>query len=501
MERIDFDLSHSVINTLHSSYQGRFAALNATLKMGGRIDAAGQKELQTHLDLIGNWGKALWQDTPLILKGQTSEQADQAFHFLKLLKELLLQAAGETEKALIQSDIPKENIFRELTAIFLWYAYARDNYLKGLLAYCDAVQDRNQAQQYRQISGSCQQEIRMGHEFMLAVTDGLKDPKTLWIRLHEATVNLPGMFRSQAADIDILRARCGGKLNYNSVGIEEREAIQWSQMGITADVAAYWKAYSMSPEETAQWMLVKLGDPTLASSWRSRGFNPKQAAEWRAQGFSAKQAAMNRDLGYTDPAIAKSWSREAEKQQQQTAEKQARQEQAKAQQFWIDRGFSEEETTEWKRRGFEDAETAAQWQSYDFSPKQAQQWKNREFSPKDADAWRKTGFDKAFEAQNYVKADIDLKKAAQWKQGGFNIGQCSSFNDVSEATAYIELGETPSAAVNWKDLKQSPERVKAWKGAGVSGFHQAKQWLDEQVDRPQEAASWIQAGISSVQDV
>ncbi|MCP4402091.1 MAG: hypothetical protein GY801_32915, partial [bacterium] len=123
------------------------------------------------------------------------------------------------------------------------------------------------------------------------------------------------------------------------------------------------------------------------------------------------------------------------------------------------------------------------------------------FSPKDADAWRKTGFDKAFEAQNYVKADIDLKKAAQWKQGGFNIRECSSFNDVSEATAYIELGETPSAAVNWKDLKQSPEQVKAWKEAGVSSFHQAKQWLDEQVDRPQEAASWIQAGISSVQDV
>jgi hypothetical protein len=499
MGNVDFNISHAVINTLHAGYQGKFAALNVSAQMGAQLDTAEHARVKDQLDTIGGWGRALWQGTLLLSKPQksnVSQDGKKALQMLDALKAQFIQTADEIEQTLSQQETPDDVAYLDLAAAFVWYAYARDNYLKGMLAYCEAVKDEAQAQQCRQTLGVCQNEIQMAHEFMAAVAGGIDDRETLWLQLYDATINLPGLFRSQAADIDILRSRYDDKLTYKTVGITESEAIKWSQMGLAADIAVYWKAYGIAPEEAARWMLVKMGDPAYAATWRNRGFEPDQAAEWRAQGFTAKQAAMNRDVGYTNPSTAKSWQQESEKQQIKDQEEQARAEQARAQQAWTNRGFSEEAAAEWKKRGFKEAEIAAQWWDYGFVSEQAQAWRNSGFAPEDANAWRDVGFDKANEANKYREAEIPLEVAAQWKQVGFDIKHYSHFQNVAEALAFIDLGETPAAAVNWKSIDQTPEQVKAWKAAGVNDWGQAKQWIAENIANPEEVSVWIQAGVS-----
>ena len=75
--------------------------------------------------------------------------------------------------------------------------------------------------------------------------------------------------------------------------------------------------------------------------------------------------------------------------------------------------------------------------------------------------------------------------------------QCSYFSDVAEALAFIELGETPAAAVNWKSIAQTPEQVRHWKVAGVQDFSQAKRWIGENMTDSHEVGVWIQAGMDA----
>ncbi len=499
MEQFDFEISHTAINTLHSAYQGKIAALNAAAQMGSPLDPTERTALKTRLDTIGEWGRVLWQDTPLLTKAtrqQPTQQAQQAFQMFDDLKVLFYQAADDLETSLSQQQISDDQIYRDLTVAFVWYAYAREHYLKGLLAYCDVMKAAGQAQQYRQILGACQAEIRKAHTFMAAVSGGLQDRKAVWIQLYDATINLPGMFRSQSADIDILRSRYAGKITYAGVHIGEGEAITWSQMGVPADEAAYWKAYGITPEEAAQWKLMKFDDATYTSGWRVRGFQPKQAAEWRTEGFTVKQAALNRDMGYTDPGIARSWQQEAEKQQQRDQEKQVRQEQARAQQVWVEKGFSEEDSAEWKKRGFKDVEIAGQWRKLGLSAEDAQRWKDSGFAVADASQWRYAGFDNPGTAKSFLNADIPASEAARWQQAGFTAHQCASFENITEALTYIALGETPVDAVDWKHIGQSPAWVDAWKTAGVGNWRQAKEWIDKQIEHPDEVVAWIKAGMN-----
>ena len=50
MDNFDFHISHAVINTLHSAFQGRFAALSAAVNMGAQIDTAEHADIKTRLD-------------------------------------------------------------------------------------------------------------------------------------------------------------------------------------------------------------------------------------------------------------------------------------------------------------------------------------------------------------------------------------------------------------------------------------------------------------------
>lgn len=485
-----FNTSFSVINMLQSGLQGKFAAWNVIEKLGGDVDASEKAQLRKQLETIGEWGRELWQGVPLLTEPATvTLQGSMALKFLEGQKKALQKVAADVEAILSGNHPLTQPSLQRLCAAFVWYAYSRDICFKGLIAYAQAIKNRELAQNYRQAAGACQQDIQLAHQLLDAAGAGNGQDSRLQIQMREVTMNLPGLFRTQAADIDILKARYGGDISYASVDIPEDEARNWQQMGVPPDAAAYWSAYGMAPEETAKWHLLKINDPACASAWRIRGFAPEQAAEWRKHGFHAKDAGRYRDMGYTDPDTAKAWGEEVRKQKESKAEKQENE----IEKCRTDQAENTRDRREWEKYGFRDPEEMALWHTSGFTPDQAATWNKAGVNAAAAGTWKKAGVS-CRESEAFRKHGIKAKEAGQWKQAGFTAEQSRIFSGLEEAMAYLAAEGTPGKAVEWKRIDQRPEQVDSWKKAGVSDPSAAQNWLKAGISGPGEVADWKKTG-------
>ncbi|MCB0310198.1 MAG: hypothetical protein KDD42_03120 [Bdellovibrionales bacterium] len=317
----DLILSHSIINYLAAGYQGQYTFLNILERLA--LPSLNQELIQTSKDAlktIVTWKKDLSEGLSLFSASWKAPQTFEAKRAIKMLEELrgeLFKACVNTIKVLgLEYEKVDDGLLRYLIATHGRFAYARENYIRGHLEFSQALEDKNLSEQYKNHLENCSADIQLAHDLIKRFQD-LKpeERKELVSAAKYHCLSLPGAFRAQALDINILLAVYRGPLTFNQSGINAENEEKWRSMGAVPEVAGYWEAYGIGPDEAQSWSNIGIADHELAAAWRLHGFDPETARSWlengippiiaitwRAAGFSAEDTSYNLRDGIMDPA-------------------------------------------------------------------------------------------------------------------------------------------------------------------------------------------------------
>jgi hypothetical protein len=310
-EKRDLNVTHAVVNTLTAGYQGKFVALNVFQRIGSsRFEASEFDATRGVLDKIAVWIKAL-MDGKALLAGPGTETSPDRREALDLLRALKQDVSGLADEILRMRSAAHPADDREqtelLVAALLRHAYARDHYVKGLVAYSEAFGYEEAADRWRQHLLMTPREINAAHRFLDVLVEGSGIDKKFSVDLFEETLLLPYIFRCQVQDMNQVLAFYGPDFTYETAGITADEAVRWRNMKAAPEAACYWHAYGFTPGDTAAWVRAGFFEPGLAANWKHRGFRPDEAARWYNEGFEARAAAVSKVMGQKDPAGARAW--------------------------------------------------------------------------------------------------------------------------------------------------------------------------------------------------
>jgi hypothetical protein len=307
----DLNITHAVVNSLTAGYQGKFVFSNVLKQLGSpRFDPADFDEIRVILDKIAVWIKALMDGRPILSGPGTESSTDrtEALDLLGVLKNDLLAVAAELlqmrSKGYVADDPNQAEL---LVASLCRHAYARDHYVKGLVAYSEKFGYEEAADRWRQHLIHTPQEINLAHQYLEKLQDASKADKRFYIDLFEETLLLPYIFRSQVQDmLQVLSFYTDG-FTYEAAGISVDEAARWKNMNARPEAACYWHAYGFAADETSAWIEDGFIEPAMAANWKYRDFGPEDASRWNEAGFGAKNAMVCIVMGHTDPGAARAW--------------------------------------------------------------------------------------------------------------------------------------------------------------------------------------------------
>lgn len=148
-------LTHTILNIIHSGYQGKYVALNIMGQLGYRdVDHEETDRTREILDKTGNWNQLMWNREPIISRlndVRGNDEANMALEFFCDHKSELTGIADRLERILRRSDLTKSSEdVKFLIACFGRYAYARDHFIKGMVAYCKGFNLEEEADRLRQ---------------------------------------------------------------------------------------------------------------------------------------------------------------------------------------------------------------------------------------------------------------------------------------------------------------------------------------------------------------
>jgi hypothetical protein len=317
------NITHAVVNTLTAGYQGKYAWLNVFKQLSSpAFNQAVFAETKGILDEIAVWIRELMSGRP-VLAGPDSEsrEKERALDLLAGLRDDVSWLAAELLKMrslAYPAHDPEQTEL--LVASLSRHAYARDHYVKGLVAYSEKFGYEEAADRWRQHLLYTPQEINLAHTFLSRLRQASGLTQKFYVDLYEETLLIPYVFRCQVQDMNRVASFYASGFSFGAAGIPDEEAAQWAALGLGPESACYWHAYGFGPDEAAAWAKAGFGDPGAAGGWKYRELGPSEAGKWRDEGFDARAASVSIMLGQTDPAEARSWKESAEALEQGSPE-------------------------------------------------------------------------------------------------------------------------------------------------------------------------------------
>jgi len=307
----DLNVTHAVVNTLTAGYQGKFVALNVFKQLASaRFKPAELDETRTALDMTAGWIKALMDGDP-ILAGPGTESSPErrdALTLLRALKEDISSLTEELLKMRARAYVAEDPEQAELLiATLCRHAYARDHYVKGLVAYSEKFGYEEAADRWRQHLIHTPQEINLAHKYLDKFMDRSKVDQKFYVDFFEETLLLPYIFRCQVQDMNQVLSFYTDGFTYETAGIAAEEAGRWEGMNANPVAACYWHAYGFTADEAAGWIEAGFFEPGMAANWKYRDFGPEEASRWHKAGFESRGAMVSKVMGHDDPETARAW--------------------------------------------------------------------------------------------------------------------------------------------------------------------------------------------------
>ena len=280
-------LTHAYLNMIHAGYQAWFTQENARIQLGceSQTESLGVDSLAQTVDTIVPmiqlfWdGQNIWDDAGQEL---LPEAAEFVRHTSAELVANLQVTADEVYSALHYSALSHDAGAQQiLVTAHARYAYGRDQYVQGLVAYGEAFKMPDVAAAWKVHLEQCQSDLAWTHHLLLKAQAGTMGEAEIE-QLFDRTLNLPGVFRSQVQDYNILLGQHAGEITFDLLAIPQGEALAWTQLGFAPEQAAYWHAYGISPAEAQSWIPAGFSAPGLVVQWRDRGFSPEAAVQRRS---------------------------------------------------------------------------------------------------------------------------------------------------------------------------------------------------------------------------
>ncbi len=307
----DLNVTHAVVNTLTAGYQGKFVALNVFKQLASpRFTASEFDETRFTLDRIAGWIKALMDGNPVLAGPGTETSADrrEALELLQALKEDVSSLADELlrmRSARYVADDPEQAGL--IIASLCRHAYARDHYVKGLVAYSEKYGYEDAADRWRQHLIHTPREIKLAHHYLDKFKNASGTDQRFYVDLSEETLLLPYVFRCQTQDMNQVMSFYADGFTYEAAGIGSEEAARWESMNAGPEAACYWHAYGFSPREAVAWIDAGFIEPGMAANWRYRGFTAVEASRWHEAEFNPRGAEVSKVMGHGDPDTARAW--------------------------------------------------------------------------------------------------------------------------------------------------------------------------------------------------
>jgi hypothetical protein len=323
-DKRDLNVTHAVVNTLTAGYQGKFVALSVFKQIASpRFEPAEFDATRTVLDKIAVWIKALMDGKP-VLAGPGTELSPERREALDLLKALKHDVSSLADDLLEMrsrkyvADDPEQA--QLLVASLCRHAYAREHYVKGLVAYSEKFGYEDAADRWRQHLVHTPQEIKLAHQFLDKLEAASGADQKFHIDLFEETLLRPYVFRCQTQDMNQALSFYTDGFTYEAAGIGAEEAARWESMNARPEAACYWHAYGFTPHEAAAWIEAGFFEPSMAANWKYRDFGPDEAARWQEAGFNARGATVSKVMGYDDADTARAWVEAAQANRQETTD-------------------------------------------------------------------------------------------------------------------------------------------------------------------------------------
>lgn len=302
----DIDLTHSALNYLNASLQGRFAALNILSQLASpSFDPASIENTRAQLDRVQAWNAMLQRGRPLLSYNVTSPESPDAralFQFLEDVRAELLLLDEQIRLILPAGNWRNEpDQLKFLVACFGRYAYSRNNYVRGHIEFVKrSMEDSAQiADDLDDFLKDSNEDIQVTHALLKGCKDSAQPLPEFLDSLQHECLGLPSVFRSHAHDLSQILATYEKQYTYAHAGISDEEARQWSEQGLGPVPAGYWRAYFFLAEEAAAWLAQGCADPPTANEWRQFQFVPDEALLWSNAGFTPVEAIPWRESGHS----------------------------------------------------------------------------------------------------------------------------------------------------------------------------------------------------------
>ena len=296
--------SHSVVNTLYSSFQGRYA-WQKVLSENKSSHASEEKLAQSKeiLKQVTGWGTQVLEERPLVAEpGVEFPERETIDQYVELLRQEIDELSGLLER--------KELGIPEQVAAVARYGYGREQYIRGLLYWGQKYEDT-------ELINRCESELQQGAEELGIINAMIGELEknaelsdNLSLSLESSIIRLPAIFRMQVHDIRILLANVYfGRPSYKNLGIPLEDGIEWSKLDIDPVQAGYWIAQGVSASEAEEWRDSGFTNPAEVGPWKYFDFDHKNAGWWAAEGIHPEAANRWNEAGF-HPQDARKWIEE-----------------------------------------------------------------------------------------------------------------------------------------------------------------------------------------------
>ena len=213
-------------------------------------------------------------------------------------------------------NISRPNLGLLLSSLMRFHR-SREIYVKTFRQYYEKSSEKHLVKQYREEFKSCQKNSRYTEKLIAA----FMTPRTLsteyYHSLYEEVIALPGIWRTQMHDLEMLCRVYEKLFTYEDAGCQEGEGSLWEQLGVTPQEAGHWRAYSITPQEAHVWIANGVPEHQVAGTWKAWGYppedalhwiqaqfsSPAEATPWANSGFDPSEAMQLIERGVSDPSM------------------------------------------------------------------------------------------------------------------------------------------------------------------------------------------------------
>lgn len=290
----EIGLYHGFLNSLYAYLQGYYARLNLQKQLGAsRIDESYIGDTTKALDALGELYRGLWDGKVYDL---TDPSPPSEVHILFSIYDAALYSYERAPEhlAYLITAVPGDYDRRdavELCSFLAEQAYARDHFIKGLIAYGEHFKIEEVADRWRQQMFSVQNEIRDVMTYFNLLKDETRDLHEIMPLLQDEAWLLPGILMTKAVDLRHLNSKRVDSFGFEDLDIPVDEVQEWESHGFSPLGAGYWRAFGFTPVLALTWLEAGFSEPGHAGNYYLRGIDLVEASQWASRGIAGSDAA------------------------------------------------------------------------------------------------------------------------------------------------------------------------------------------------------------------